>query len=176
MKMRSAKALRPRRWESFRLPSPGARNTTARIPVYAETGFRVFERHDPLTGKDWTFAVVSDYWTNSDPSPADGIVESLTRGTWMREGPRPAVVIQEVVESGADGWLQATNENLAWLSRVWQQRIREEQKRLNLAKQRGIHLLRCSACDELADLDARDWRLVLEVDGATRALCPRCER
>jgi hypothetical protein len=106
--------------------------------------------------------------------PLDESLDSLTRSTWMREGPRPDQVAQEVVEAGGDGWFQATTENIARFSHTWQQRIREEKKRANLAKQRGIHLLSCSSYDELSDLDARGWRLVLDADGTVRALCPRC--
>jgi hypothetical protein len=147
-----------------------------RLPVYAETGFRVHERHDALTGVDYTFAVATEHWTSADPSPPDGIVDRLAHAIWIREGKRPTHVDQEAVESARDGWVRATHENLASLSHAWRYRLREEQKLRNLAKQRGIHLLTCVTCGELSDLDARGWRLVLDEGGAARAFCLRCER
>jgi hypothetical protein len=169
-------AARPTSYDTIYLPSPGARRTKVKLPIYEETGFRVFERFDKLTGKHWTFAVLTELWVNPDPHPPIGATTStLRRSTWMREGPRPDLILQEEVETGRQGWFSATHENIARISYAWRQQIREGHKRRNLAKQRGIHLLTCSVCGELSDLEARSWRLSLGTDGTTTTTCPRCE-
>lgn len=165
-------ATRIRSWKTVDLPSPGSRQTRVRVPICDESALYLTERHDPITGIDWTFAVVTELWINPDPRLGTTL-RSLSNSVWMRQGRPTQPVSRGVLDSRADGWFEATTDQLAARSRWMHEERREEFKRLNLAKQRGLHLLRCTVCNTLSDLDARGWRLKLE-DGLTLPVCPCC--
>lgn len=172
--MANKTAARISSWKSIDLPSPGSRQTRVRISIRDESALHITQRHDPITGIDWTFAVLTELWLNPDLNPPLGTtLRSLSYSVWMREGGPTQTVSTNVLDSRADGWFEATTEQIAARSRWMRDERREEFKRLNLAKQRGLHLLRCRSCRILSDLDARGWRLVLDEDGA-RAVCPLC--
>jgi hypothetical protein len=161
-------------YKSISLPSPGSKHTRVRIPIFEESSLRTTERYDALTGKVWTFATISEWWVNPDPNPPLGDTTArLTYSLHLREG-RPSQHVTEVmVEGRADGWFPATTEQVAARSRWMRELRREELKLLNLAKQRGVQLLRCDLCGELSDLQASGWRLRLG-ESSLQPLCPRC--
>jgi len=165
---------RPPSYVTLALPSPGSKKTRVRIAVCAETAVRTHWRLDPLTGMGWTFATISDWRVNPDPNPLVGEpITVLTYSVWLREGSPSDPVTRDAVESQADGWFEATAEQIACRSRSMRDALRAEHTLVNLARQRSVHLLRCSTCDELSDLDARGWRVRLGRE-TPEPICPGC--
>lgn len=164
----------PMRWESITLPAHQSQGTKVRIPLHERTGFHVTSRRDPQTRIEWWFAVDTHRWDNPDPTPEIGeTLTELSHTVWMHEGSPPTPVTRETVER-QHGWFHPTAEALARRRQVMRETRREEFKQLNLAKQRGIHLLRCDQCGTLSDLSCRSWRLCLQTAGEMVTLCPPC--
>ena len=80
----------------------------------------------------------------------------------------------EDIRSGKNGWrlLEDWRADIDGFIRGKLLRADREQE----TRRKGVHLLECSHCGEVSDVQARRWRMHLEPTGAVRAICPRCSR